>query len=225
MALLGSTTLTGCSSIPGFIASGTKLIFENATPPTSWTKDTTHNNKTLRVVNTALLAPGGTQAFTVAFPATKTVAGTVDQAATGMTVNQSVSNTTGQIVSMPAAQTANVSVDGEALLLAQMATHDHGFISRGAPDGTNTTARRPAGTLASATLARTAPAPYPLVTSGSTGQTGSHTHTTSAQTHTHTLGGGTHNHGLSATQHNHTFTGTSQDFAVNYVDLVVAVKD
>jgi hypothetical protein len=225
MALLGATTLTGCSSIPGFISSGSKLIFENATPPTSWTKDTTHNNKALRVVNTASLTPGGTTAFTSVFTGSRAVQGTVVQAATGMTVNQSVDNATGQIVSMPAAQTANVTVDGHILQLVQMATHNHTFVARGNPNYTNTTQRSPTSPQASTTLARTPGQAFQTRTSGPTGQGGSHGHGASDQTHTHALGGGAHNHGLSATQHNHTFTGTAQNFAVNYVDLIIAIKD
>ena len=225
MALLGATTLTGCSSIPGFIGSGSKLLFENATPPTSWTKDTTHNNKALRVVNTVSLVPGGSQAFTVAFPATKAVAGSIAQAATGMTVNQSVSNATGQIVSMPGTQPANITIDGVILTVAQMGTHDHVYQIRGAPNFTNTAQRNPGSPQVTAQIARTPGQAIPSLTSTSKGQDGSHNHTTSAQTHVHPLGGGAHNHNLSATQHNHTFTGTAQDFAVRYVDIIVAIKD
>ena len=47
MALLGVTSLTGCNSIPQFIAgtadvgaSASRTVFRMATSPVSWTKDT-----------------------------------------------------------------------------------------------------------------------------------------------------------------------------------------
>lgn len=51
MAVLGTSTLTGCSNIPDFIGAGTTMLFQSSTAPTNWTKDTTHNNKILRVVS------------------------------------------------------------------------------------------------------------------------------------------------------------------------------
>jgi hypothetical protein len=64
--------------------SGTKMLFQQTAAPTGWTKDTTHNNKALRVVSGAA-GSGGTVAFTTAF-ASKTPAGTVG--GTAITVNQ-----------------------------------------------------------------------------------------------------------------------------------------
>jgi hypothetical protein len=76
MAVLGSTSLTGCNSIPDFIAAGSRMLFEQSTAPTSWTKDTTsHNNKALRVV-TGTATPGGSTAFTTVFTS-RTPAGSV----------------------------------------------------------------------------------------------------------------------------------------------------
>ena len=46
--------------------SGTKLLFQQTAAPTGWTKDTTHNNKALRVVS-GTASTGGTVAFTTAF--------------------------------------------------------------------------------------------------------------------------------------------------------------
>jgi hypothetical protein len=40
-----------------------------------------------------------------------------------------------------------------------------------------------------------------------------------------TGGGGSHNHSLTMNAHNHTFTGTALDFAVQYVDVIIATKD
>ena len=75
MAILQGSTLVGCNSIPAFIAAGSRMIFEQSTAPTSWTKLNTHNNKALRVV-TGTASPGGTTAFTTVFT-TRSVSGSV----------------------------------------------------------------------------------------------------------------------------------------------------
>ena len=55
---------------PGF-AAGTKMLFQQTAAPTGWTKDTTHNNKALRVV-TGTAGSGGATAFTSVFGTGKT---------------------------------------------------------------------------------------------------------------------------------------------------------
>ena len=75
MAVLGSTSLTGCNSIPDFIATSSLMLFQQSTAPTNWTKQTTHDNKALRVV-TGTATPGGSTAFTSVF-ASRTPAGSV----------------------------------------------------------------------------------------------------------------------------------------------------
>lgn len=66
------------------IPSGTKMLFQQTAAPTGWTKDTTHNNKALRVVS-GTAGSGGTVAFTTAF-ASQAVSGTVGN--TTLTVDQ-----------------------------------------------------------------------------------------------------------------------------------------
>jgi len=75
MAVLGSTSLTGCNSIPDFIAAGSLMLFQQTSAPTGWTKQTTHNDKALRVV-TGSVAPGGTFTFSAVFT-DRTPTGTV----------------------------------------------------------------------------------------------------------------------------------------------------
>jgi hypothetical protein len=99
MAILGSTTLTGCNSIPDFIAPGSLMIFKQSTAPTSWVKQTTHNDKTLRVVS-GTATPGGTIAFSSAFPSASTVP-----------------------ISSPVSVTG--SVGDTTLTIAQIPSHDH----------------------------------------------------------------------------------------------------
>jgi hypothetical protein len=54
---------------------GTKMLFNQTTAPTGWTKDTTHNDKALRITN-GTVGTGGSVAFETAF-ASQTPAGTV----------------------------------------------------------------------------------------------------------------------------------------------------
>ena len=50
----------------GVHASGTKMLFQQSTAPTGWTKQTTHNDKALRVV-TGTASTGGSNTFSAAF--------------------------------------------------------------------------------------------------------------------------------------------------------------
>jgi len=68
------TTWTSAAAGGGF-PSGTLMLFQQTSAPTGWTKQTTHNNKALRVVS-GTASSGGSVAFTTAF-ASKAVAGTV----------------------------------------------------------------------------------------------------------------------------------------------------
>jgi hypothetical protein len=53
MAILGTFTLTNCSSIPDFMPTGSIMTFLQAASPTSWTRVTSDSadNRMLRVVN------------------------------------------------------------------------------------------------------------------------------------------------------------------------------
>lgn len=56
------------------LPSGTKAIFVQTAAPTGWTKDTTHNDKAMRVVSGSV-SSGGSDAFTTTFGSGKTTAG------------------------------------------------------------------------------------------------------------------------------------------------------
>ena len=58
-------TLPDGDAAVGF-AVGTKMMFVQTAAPTGWTKDTTHDNKALRVVS-GTASTGGSVAFTTAF--------------------------------------------------------------------------------------------------------------------------------------------------------------
>lgn len=81
-----STGLTNTSSL-GF-PTGTLMLFQQTAAPTGWTKQTTHNNKALRVV-TGTASSGGTSSFTTVF-ANQTP--TIN--ATGLTAAATTLNTT-----------------------------------------------------------------------------------------------------------------------------------
>ncbi len=62
----GNATPPSWQTLPQELESGTRLLFQQTAAPTGWTKDTTHNDKALRVVNGAA-SSGGSVAFTSAF--------------------------------------------------------------------------------------------------------------------------------------------------------------
>ena len=64
--MLGATGLPA-DSIVGGIPSGTTMLFAQASAPTGWTKQTTHNDKSLRVVSGSGGGSGGVQAFSTLF--------------------------------------------------------------------------------------------------------------------------------------------------------------
>ena len=68
-----ATTQTTAASAA--FASGTLMLFQQTSAPTGWTKQTTHDNKALRVVSGAA-SSGGSVAFTTAF-ASQTPSGNV----------------------------------------------------------------------------------------------------------------------------------------------------
>jgi len=105
VAVLNATTVTGDGSgLTGIEAfpSGTKMLFQQSAAPTGWTKQTTHNNKALRVV-TGSVSTGGSNTFAAAF-----------------NTNNAVSGTTGG-----SAVTITGSTAAHALSIAEMPAHTH----------------------------------------------------------------------------------------------------
>jgi hypothetical protein len=77
--LVVNGTLTVGSNLADAFPSGTKLLFNQTTAPTGWVKDTTHNNKALRVVS-GTAGSGGSVAFTTAFSSSSVGATTLTEA-------------------------------------------------------------------------------------------------------------------------------------------------
>lgn len=88
-----STGLTNTASIS--FPSGTLMLFQQTAAPTGWTKQTTHDNKALRVVS-GTAASGGSTAFTTVF------------------ANQT-----------PIINTSGISASATTLTTAQMPNHSH----------------------------------------------------------------------------------------------------
>jgi hypothetical protein len=79
-------------AIPAAFPSGTRMLFQQTAAPTGWTKDTTIDDKALRVVSGAV-SSGGSVAFSTAF-ANRTVSGNVDNMTAGGTVGSTVLDVT-----------------------------------------------------------------------------------------------------------------------------------
>jgi hypothetical protein len=80
-ALTGNVTISGTATMSGravdAFPSGTKMTFQQTAAPTGWTKDTTHDNKALRVVS-GTAGSGGSVNFTTAFGSQNVGATTLD---------------------------------------------------------------------------------------------------------------------------------------------------
>lgn len=64
--LVADSTATSGVKWASFIPSGTLMLFQQTSAPTGWTKQTTHDNKALRVVSGSA-SSGGTNSFSTAF--------------------------------------------------------------------------------------------------------------------------------------------------------------
>jgi len=101
-----TTQTTAASSA---FTAGTLMLFQQTAAPTGWTKQTTHNNKALRVVS-GTAGSGGSLAFTTAF------------ASQGV----SISGSTG-------ATSAGGTVGNHTLAISQIPSHTHTYTSVTSP--------------------------------------------------------------------------------------------
>ena len=106
---IDGSSLTGIAAFP----SGTLMLFQQTAAPTGWTKQTTHNDKALRVVS-GTASSGGTTAFSTAL-ATPAVSGI-------------------SLSGEPAVGTLAVSVSGSisstTLSVNQIPSHSHNYTFR-----------------------------------------------------------------------------------------------
>ena len=180
----GATGSAGPVTLP----SGTKMLFQQTSAPTGWTKQTSHNNKALRVVSGSA-SSGGSTAFTSVFTS-RTPSGSV---------SVSGSNSGG-------------SVSNHTLTVSQMPSHRHTGGARGIHDAAN-------GHYG--TVSNVGNIAYPLAryTNGNANYDLYYT--------SYTGSGNSHNHGFSnpSWSGSASFSGSSMNFAVQYVDVIIAALD
>ena len=112
-------SLTGIDAFPA----GTSMLFQQTAAPTGWTKQTTHNNKSLRIVSGSA-GTGGSNTFTAAFNTNQTVSGTTGGTAvtiTGSTAGHSITQAELPDVTLTPTQRAK--------------TEDKGTLNRGSSSG------------------------------------------------------------------------------------------
>ena len=205
LAITGTTTLTGVATLGGRLVdalpSGTKMLFQQTSAPVGWVKDTTHDNKALRVV-TGTAGTGGSINFTTAFG------------------SQNVDNTTLTTDQIPShthsfsATTGNNSVG-----------HTHGFSATTSDVGNHSHGIAYSGNLLYSGGGGNPGTAFGGGVNQSTQPAGAHSHTVSGTTgnvnanHTHTLSGTTGSLG-GGNAHTH-----SLNLAVSYVDVIMASKN
>jgi len=220
------TAITNAQAFP----SGTKMLFQQTSAPTGWTKITSGvNNKALRVVS-GTAGSGGNIAFTTVFAARGITANAGNTTQGG---NISVANTTaGGNVSISSVSTSGT-VNSHTLSTNEMPSHYHSihgnkygnyygweanhsgifgldnrsYDQQGQNNRTSTNAGR----------------------TENTGGGGGHSHGFSGSSHTHngSLTGTAHTHNatFSGSAHNHSISVSNLDMQAEYLDVIIASKD
>lgn len=232
----GSTTVTGDLSVTGRISgdgwfpAGTRMLFQQSSAPTGWVKDTTHNNKALRVVSGSV-SSGGSVGFTTAF-ASKSVSGSINSVnatgtvgATTLTATQIPSHAhtfSGSTGTESAAHYHSVSASGYT---STDGSHNHTLeIHSGYENNKATSGSSAAGITAYEPTSYAGAHSHSVTVSGSTGgESANHYHNYSGTT-SYVGSGGSHDHTFTPTAHSHTFTGTAIDLGVAYVDVIICEK-
>lgn len=224
MAILNLDTLTGCTSIPSFIGGESDTpgnpsytIFNNSNAPTSWVKDTSHNNKALRVIggsNGTPISSGGSVVFTTVLSSGKTFSSVASQI--GVSGNF-VQNSSG-FSPLPTIVATNSS-GSHTPSVTTMAAHNHVAVSSPNQISGQSVFSSPAPLLSNVTnnfgtaaVSGSSPAP----------DNTPHSHDVVAP-HTHPVTVTQHAHPFTTTQHSHSIT-MSENFSVNYVDVIIAKK-
>jgi hypothetical protein len=219
ITLNGSTNnITGIASITD--SSNRKLVALNtggtnvtmwhqATSPVGWTKVTTHNNKSLRVVSGTGGGSGGTSVFTSVF-ASRTPAGSVS--VSGSNSGGGVSNTTaGGSVS---GSNSGGSVSDTTLATSQIPSHQHSYSQWNTANGTAAGSGR-AGALTGSD------------NTGNTGGGGAHGHGFTNPSWSGSFTGSSHGHSYTnaSWSGSGSFSGSAMDFDVQYIDMILCSFD
>ena len=211
--------------------SGTKMLFQQTSAPTGWTKVTSNvHNKALRVVD-GTVGSGGTNQFTSTFGS---VGITANASNTTQGGNVSVANTTaGGNVSISSVSTSGT-VNSHTLSSSEMPSHYHNI--NGNKNANYWGHQNNSGGIhpLDGRSYRNSGQQYTSST-GNEGRTenegggNGHSHGFSGSSHNHTgtLSGSAHTHNASFTgsAHNHSISVNNIDLAVQYIDVIVATKD
>ncbi len=204
-AYSGSAWLTAYNPDNSAFPAGTKMLFQQTAAPTGWTKDTTHNDKALRVVS-GTASSGGSVAFSTAFGRTATDSfQLLDTHLPGHTHSFSATSST---------ESQSHTHSGTTLSTNTTGAHQH-YASPDTGGGASGRIYDQASILADSQFT-----PNRMLTSSA----GNHSHTISgntgnaSQTHTHTVSGTSGSTGGN-TGHSHGI-----DMRVSYVDVIVATK-
>jgi len=223
---LDADTVDGEHAINIKFPAGTSMLFMQTAAPTGWTKQTTHNDKALRIVS-GTASSGGSVAFTTAF-ASKAVAG--DVGATALTTANlpahahafaASGNTGTESADHTHATTSYGGTDSQGSH-AHAGYYDRGFFQYNASGGSQQPGSLGAGGFGiigfvNSTASAGAHSHNVTVSGTSGGRSAAHYHSWSYSGNTSNAGSGT--------AHDHTFTGTAINMAVNYVDAIIANKD
>ena len=206
-----TTAINNAQAFP----SGTKMLFQQTSAPTGWTKQTSGvNNKALRVVS-GTVGSGGNVAFTTVFASRGITANAGNTTAGG---NVSVANATqGGNVNISSVSTSG-NVNSHTLTTSQMPSHSHNYTRPNyqtyAFTGGGGSQRSSSGSGAG---------------TGNTGGGGGHSHGFSGSSHNHnaSFSGSAHNHNasFSGSAHNHNISVSNLDMQAEYLDVIIAAKD
>ena len=203
-----TTAISNADAFP----SGTRMLFQQTSAPTGWTKVTSGvNNHALRVVS-GTAGSGGNAAFTTVFANRGITANAGNTTATG---NVSTGNSSpGGNISIANASTGGT-VNSHTLTIAELPSHNH-TLGGGSASGNASPMRR--GAYVNANHG-----------TSNTGGGGGHSHGFTGGSHNHnaTFSGDSHSHNasFSGSAHNHSISVTNLDLAVQYLDVIIASKD
>ena len=113
----GTNTLTVTTNAPEAFPSGTSMLFQQSAAPTGWTKQTTHNDKALRIV-TGSVSTGGSTGFASAM-GTPSVSGSVS-----LSGNPSKGNLSGN-TSINGNPNVSGNIHNRTLSINQIPSHSH----------------------------------------------------------------------------------------------------
>lgn len=208
--------------------SGTLMLFQQTAAPTGWTKQTTHDNKALRVVS-GTAGSGGSTAFTSVFTA-RTPSGTVS--VSGSNSGGGVGNTTS--TGSVSGSNSGGSVQSHTLDISQIPSHNHGVndpghVHSGAAQwpGSGPEQDQSGGPENRTTFNINTGSSATGITIQSSGGSQGHSHGFTNPSWSGSISMNAHTHAFtpSSWSGSASFSGSSIDFAVQYVDLIIASKN